>query len=363
MSEFIPGLELNREFFKQIVKPIMNEKFPELNYSAARIGSGSDVLGYDTERSTDHDWGLRLEMFLEEDDYANTKDKISKVLSENLPEEFRGYSTHFGEPDEKGVKLLETVQEGMTINHRIEFHTFNTFFEKLLGVKPTKKLASLDWLAFPEQRLLAVTRGEIYHDPLVQLEKYQKKFSYYPNDVWYYLMMRQWKILAEEMAFPGREAELSDTIGLNLIIATQVNKLLKLCFLQERQYAPYNKWFGTGFSELNISSKLVPALQQLFDQKEWTKKEEQLIHAYTIVAENHNNLKITDPIEIKIIPFFNRPYLILDTRNFEEALKKKIYSKKLVELKPSTSAINQISNETFILDDISSCKKIIDSLE
>lgn len=138
---------------------------------------------------------------------------------------------------------------------------------------------------------------------------------------------------------------------------------MKLCFIQERKYAPYNKWFGSAFSELNIASRLLHVLKQLFNQTGWTEKEELLMQAYRIVAENHNKLKITEAIEIKITPFHSRPYLIINTQYFVEAIKEKIKTEELVKIKSSVSSINQISNETFILDDISSCKKIIDSLK
>jgi hypothetical protein len=36
-----------------------------MRHSAARLGTGSDVLGYDTARSTDHDWGARLAVLVE----------------------------------------------------------------------------------------------------------------------------------------------------------------------------------------------------------------------------------------------------------------------------------------------------------
>jgi hypothetical protein len=64
LDAFIPGLELNRLFFEEVVRPLIAAQFPDLAYSAALIGYGSDVLGYDTVLSTDHEWGPRLLLFL-----------------------------------------------------------------------------------------------------------------------------------------------------------------------------------------------------------------------------------------------------------------------------------------------------------
>lgn len=54
MTRFIPGLKLNELFYKEVVGPILKSEFPNLKYSAGLIGSGSEVLGYDTQQSTDH---------------------------------------------------------------------------------------------------------------------------------------------------------------------------------------------------------------------------------------------------------------------------------------------------------------------
>ncbi|OIO22581.1 hypothetical protein AUJ65_05865 [Candidatus Micrarchaeota archaeon CG1_02_51_15] len=62
---FIKGKKLSELFFKEIVEPILKEHYPNLKYSAGLLGPGSDVLGFDTPRSTDHDWGPRLVLFLE----------------------------------------------------------------------------------------------------------------------------------------------------------------------------------------------------------------------------------------------------------------------------------------------------------
>ena len=63
---FVPGLDLARDFYADVVRPLLQEEFPGLDYAAALLGPGSDVAGYDTERSTDHDWGPRLQVFLGE---------------------------------------------------------------------------------------------------------------------------------------------------------------------------------------------------------------------------------------------------------------------------------------------------------
>jgi hypothetical protein len=54
---FVPGLTLNQRDYESIVRPIIADAFPRLFYAAALIGYGSNVLGYETGRSTDHEWG------------------------------------------------------------------------------------------------------------------------------------------------------------------------------------------------------------------------------------------------------------------------------------------------------------------
>jgi len=74
---FISGLELNRAYYGEVVRPILQNYAPDLAYSAALIGYGSDVLGYDTAISTDHEWGPRLLLFFDESPSAAHIDEIS----------------------------------------------------------------------------------------------------------------------------------------------------------------------------------------------------------------------------------------------------------------------------------------------
>jgi hypothetical protein len=59
MSRFIPGLKLSEAFYRKAVRPIPHRQRPRLKHSAALIGYGSDVLGFDTPMSTE--WHSREE--------------------------------------------------------------------------------------------------------------------------------------------------------------------------------------------------------------------------------------------------------------------------------------------------------------
>src|SRR2546430_9834198 len=165
MSDFIPGLRLSELFYHEAVGPILASSFPTLQYSSALLGSGSEVLGLDTPQSTDHHWGPRLQIFLSVDDYAAQAASMNQALSKQLPHRFRDYPTNFGPPDNTAVRLLEEFGAG-PVQPRVEIDTIESFFENYLGVNPYDEVRILDWLTIPEQRLLTVTAGRVYHDGL-----------------------------------------------------------------------------------------------------------------------------------------------------------------------------------------------------
>ena len=53
VGAFIPGLQLARRFFHEVVAPRLERLVPALAYGAALIGDGSEVLGCDDAISTD----------------------------------------------------------------------------------------------------------------------------------------------------------------------------------------------------------------------------------------------------------------------------------------------------------------------
>jgi hypothetical protein len=61
------GLELARLYADKVVVPLLAAHHPGLPSAIGRLGSGSDVLGFDDAMSRDHDWGLRLSLFVPAD--------------------------------------------------------------------------------------------------------------------------------------------------------------------------------------------------------------------------------------------------------------------------------------------------------
>jgi hypothetical protein len=101
-AAFVPGLQLAREFYAAEVRPLLRGQFPEVPHAAALVGAGSEVASFDTERSTDHDWGPRLQVFLRDGDGDRYAAAITAMLGDRLPESFRGYPVAFPVTREPG---------------------------------------------------------------------------------------------------------------------------------------------------------------------------------------------------------------------------------------------------------------------
>src|SRR5205814_4162108 len=134
------------------------------------------------------------------------------------------------------------------------------FFSDYLAVRIEDDIEPADWLTFPEQKLRTVAAGAVFHDHL-GLGEIRQRFSYYPHDVWLYLLASGWARVGQEEHLMGRAGLAGDEIGSALIGARLVRDLVRLCFLMERVYAPYPKWFGAAFDRLGCAEKLSPHLR------------------------------------------------------------------------------------------------------
>jgi hypothetical protein len=128
----VQGLELSRRFYFEAVRPILEREFPNVDHAAALIGHGSEVLGFDDERSRDHQWGPRVQLFVTE---LRSADRITEAMANRLPLRVAGFPTNFGPTDEEGTVALADVDAG-PINHRVETIVLSEYLRAELGVDP-----------------------------------------------------------------------------------------------------------------------------------------------------------------------------------------------------------------------------------
>lgn len=356
MSTFINGLDLSKSFFYEIAQPILKESYPSLRYSAGLIGYGSDVLGFDDEMSTDHMWGPRFHLFLPPTDFELTKDHISKLFTSEFPYKFRGYSVNFSPPDveDGGVRVPREINAG-AVDPLIEYYTPASFFKEYLGWDIEQEVSPVQWLTFPEHRLLGVTSGSVFHDGL-GITELRQQLTYYPRDVWLWMMASQWKMIAEEEPFTGRCGFAGDELGSRIVAARQVQRLIRLAFLMEQRYTPYSKWLGKAFKQLEIAPLLAPLLHQVLEANNWKSRGKNLSKAYSLLAEEHNTLDLTKPMETATTHFFDRPFDVIHGNRFSQALLDGINDPVLRSL-PPIGTLNQITDSVTVYDDLSLTEK------
>lgn len=337
MPTFLPGLDLAQSFYEQEVRP----RLSEVVHSAALIGPGSDVLGYDDIRSTDHYWGPRLQVFVDEPDVD-----AAYRATEALPAAHLGWPTSIG-------------SDNIAIRTHVDVWTVSGWCNARLGVDPRPCLSTLDWLTLPQQLLLETTAGRVFHDGLRELEPVRKSLAWYPHDVWRWLLAAQWNRVGQEEAFVGRAAEAGDELGSRVVAARLVRDLMRLCFLLERTYAPYAKWLGTAFARLEAAATVGPFLNAAVAADNYPRREDALVGAYEEVARRHNAAQVTDTQEPTARLFHDRPFRVIDAGRFAQACVEAIDDPALRAL-PLVGAIDQWVDSTDVLSNADRARRVID---
>jgi hypothetical protein len=346
---------LSEVFFQSAVQPIIKEAFPHLEYSAARLDYGSDVLRFDTPMSMDHGWGPKLTLYLSEKQHKIYREQLDQYFANHLPFEILGFPTNFGEPLSDGGVMA--YKDNYPIHHMITITTPEKWFSEYLGADITQPLSPKVWLTIPQQRLATLQKGRIFYDGLGMLGEVRRWFGWYPQDIWYYLLANQWKRIDQDEPFIGRTGSVGDELGSKLIAARLLQDLMRLGFLIEKTYIPYRKWFGSAFRHLSISDKVLPIFNDILTCKDWCDREKHLSKAYLLFAEEHNKLGITPEIKPEITNFHNRPFRVPHSARFADALHSQIEDPEVKALPPYFGSVDQICDNTDILENIDQTRK------
>lgn len=347
LPEFIPGLKLSEMYYREAVRPILQRSFPDLKHAAALIGFGSDVIGFDDLRSRDHMWGPRVVLLLPEERFSEMESAVCDKLRASLPTSFRGYPTSFGTPDSEGVRLLEERENG-PVDPFIDITTLPAFFQNEIGWDTRRTLTTADWLTFSEHKLLTLTGGGVWHDEL-GLESARQTLAYYPKEIWMYLLACAWMKIGQEEPFVGRTAEVGDEIGSRIIAARMVQSVMHLCFIMERRYAPYSKWFGTGFSRLEIAPLIQPNLTGALEANDFRTREQYLSRAYEICAWKFNSLDLVKPVPGRVTFFHDRPFKVIHGDAIAGKIMEAISDEQIRAIPGYVGSVNQLSNSTDVI--------------
>ncbi len=310
------GLELSRAFYEALVAPLLEKLFPGMAYAAGLLGPGSDVQGFDTPVSQDHDWGPRLLIFLDNREKERCG-RVKKALEARMPERFLGYELWYGYASD-GVSVSE--ERGNGSGHTlIQVTTVVEWTRRMLGAERLP-LSLGQWLRLSDQRLREVTGGEIFWDPVGELTRLRRAVSYFPDQVWIYRMASLWSEMAEEAQFTGRTGDVGDDLGSRVIAARQARRMMLLAFLMERRYAPYAKWLGTAFSRLEMAPKMRPGLEKMLSASDWKARVEGQGAALSALMDKHQALGLGPELERRGAPY--RPqYLTCDVQPVIDQLK------------------------------------------
>jgi hypothetical protein len=340
------GMALCEAFFIECVEPVLSGAFPALAYSAGRLGSGSDVIGYDDEVSRDHDWGPRLHVFPKE--YSDgLKDEIESALKRELPRMFRGFSVGFSAPDMRGISAMSKGAD--EFRPRVKVMPFSAFLMGEIGRPNADDITPAEWLAFSEHRLLTLTRGRLFRDDL-GLKKELKKLAAYPRDVWLYLLYSDWSAVAEERAFVKRAAAREDDLGSRIVAARIAHRLMHLAFLYEGRFAAYSKWFGTAFQELSTYSVLEPMLSRALHAHHREERELSIARAQAILIEIHNESGLTPPVDPSIHPYYTRDIKVASSDAVADIIHDLIEDATLKAL-PPIGSLSSVGNLTVLCED------------
>lgn len=129
----------------------------------------------------------------------------------------------------------------------------------------------------------------------------------------------------------------------------------------DRRYPPYSKWLGTAFRRCAAGPAVGPPLRAALAAADWPARQQHLSAALLAAAEAHNQLGLTAPVPATMRPFWDRPYLVLDSAQFVTALHEAIADPAIGAL-PKAGAVDQFIDNTDALADAAALRAAVAAL-
>lgn len=227
----------SRDFWAEIVLPLLQSHFPDetQHMAAGFFGYGSEVLRLDDQYSTDHHFGLRVNILLPEAIKIARGAAIEDGLAAGLPHQWRGRELREGYTRTKGVELAS-----------LEHHLRST-----IGLDhPPQTLT--EWLKIPEEDITHIVAGEVWHDPSARFTAIRETLAdYYPEPVRLRRLAHWCRYFSGMGVYALKRALLRDNqLYASTTFARSLRWGVQMAFLLDRRYYPYDKWMTEMFHRL-----------------------------------------------------------------------------------------------------------------
>lgn len=230
-------LDVSRDFFHEIVQPILQRDFPNetAQMTVGIFGYGSEVMRLDDEYSQDHHWGLRVNALLPKAIFEARHSAIEETVSAALPSHWRGHALREGYTQTKGISLSG-----------LEDHFINT-----IGIAHPPR-DNAEWLSIPEEDIAHIVAGEIWQDPLGQFSAVRDALNaYYPEPVRIRRIAHWCRFFSGMGVYALKRAILrNNELYCNTTFSKAIRLGVQLAFLLDKEYFPYDKWLLTFFRRL-----------------------------------------------------------------------------------------------------------------
>lgn len=289
-ARFVPGLDLSRAMAREL-EPRLRGAFHGLPIALAFVGPGSDVMGFDTQRSMDHDWGPRVALIVPDGQVDTIRQEFNEQIDQLLPFEIGGFPTRVSShPD--GTALMDANGT----SHRVRITSVEELLRTMLLIDSMDELCDAVWLSTPMQTLIELTAGEVFLDDTGELMDMRERLAFYPEHIWRCQLAGLWMRISQVHPFIGRTSEVGDEAGSAVVTAGIVRDLMRIALLQSRRYAPYAKWLGSACQQTIVGAKIMPALMVALTGHDWRTRESGTISAGLELLDHLNRLSLVDAI-------------------------------------------------------------------
>ncbi|NJM40255.1 MAG: DUF4037 domain-containing protein [Anaerolineae bacterium] len=215
----------------------MQREFPSQTAQMAFgvFGYGSEVLRLDDAYSRDHHWGLRINAVMPEALHQDSADAVMQMLAAHLPASYHGHS----------------LREGYTKWAGLELTSLESYLERTIGLTHAPQTYA-EWLSIPEEDILHIVAGEVWHDPSGRFSAIREVLNgYYPEPVRIRRLAHWCRFFSGMGTYALRRAILRDNAFYAVTRFSNAIRLgVQMAFLLDKRYFPYDKWLYHYFAQL-----------------------------------------------------------------------------------------------------------------